>query len=243
MGWSQSRYSVANIYCRILIQGKENNGGEGIPLDAIIHAPNGTQRLHGLARTFQTVLADLQDVEERFDFLIEIAQKSISHFTSQAQPTDPAALETLIYYRSRNRMWRRSVEMYNERTRLMMNLLFSISAQVDNKTNLDIADLTAKIALDTKRDSSSMITIAAVTMVFLPGTFISALFSMVFFNTSTDENGKASLTVTPEWWYFPTITIPLTIIVFAVWQWWRRKREAGGRKADVNVSEKRNVTA
>ena len=70
-------------------------------------------------------------------------------------------------------MWRRSVEMYNERTRLMMNLLFSISAQVDNKTNLDIADLTAKIALDTKRDSSSMITIAAVTMVFLPGTFIS----------------------------------------------------------------------
>ena len=54
-----------------------------------------------------------------------------------------------------------------------MNLLFSIAAQVDNKTNLDIADLTAKIALDTKRDSSSMITIAAVTMVFLPGTFIS----------------------------------------------------------------------
>ena len=153
-------------------QTQENNGGEGIPLDAIIHAPNGTQRLHGLARTFQTVLADLQDVEERFDFLIDIGQKYISYATSEVAAPE-SALETLVYYRSRNRMWRRSVEMYNERTRLMMNLLFSISAQVDNKTNLDIADLTAKIALDTKRDSSSMITIAAVTMVFLPGTFIS----------------------------------------------------------------------
>ena len=66
---------------------------------------------------------------------------------------------------------------------------------------------------------------------------------MVFFNTSTDGNGRVSLTVAPQWWYFPTITIPLTIIVFAVWQWWRRKRQAGGSKADSNVKEKRNVTA
>ncbi len=66
---------------------------------------------------------------------------------------------------------------------------------------------------------------------------------MVFFTTGTDENGKASLTVTPQWWYFPTITIPLTIIVFAVWQWWRRKREAVADKADSNRSEKNNVTA
>ena len=173
MGWSQSQYSVAELCTKILIKRKENNDGDGIPLNAIIRAPNGTQSLHRLARTFQTILVDLQDVEERFDFLIDTGQKSISHFTSQAQPTDPAALETLVYYRSQNRMRRRSVEMYNERTRLMTNLLFSISAEVDNKTNLDIADLTAKIALDTKRDSSSMITIAAVTMVFLPGTFIS----------------------------------------------------------------------
>ena len=241
MGWSYFRYIVKDICNKLLIKTKESSGGEGIRLDAIIHAPNGTQRLHSLARIFQTVLVDLQDVEERFDFLIDIGQKYVSYTTSQV-PTSHSALETLVYYRSRNRMWRRSVEMYNERTRLMMNLLFSISAQVDNKTNLDIADLTAKIALDTKRDSSSMITIAAVTMVFLPGTFISALFSMVFFNTSIDGNGRASLTVAPQWWYFPAITIPLTIIVFAVWQWWRRKREAGGSKVDSNVSEKHNVT-
>lgn len=55
----------------------------------------------------------------------------------------------------------------------MMNLFFNIASQVDNRTNLEIANLTSKLAADARRDSSSMITIAAVTMVFLPGTFVS----------------------------------------------------------------------
>lgn len=70
-------------------------------------------------------------------------------------------------------MWIYWVENYRERTKLIMNLFFSIGSQADSRTNLEIADLTSKIAVDAQRDSSSMITLAAVTMVFLPGTFIS----------------------------------------------------------------------
>lgn len=55
----------------------------------------------------------------------------------------------------------------------MMNLFFDIASQVDNRTNLEIANLTSELEADARRDSSSMITIAAVTMVFLPGTFVS----------------------------------------------------------------------
>lgn len=84
-----------------------------------------------------------------------------------------SAIETLAYLQSRICMWIRRVENYKERTKLMINLFFSIASQADNRTNMEIADLTAKIAVDAQRDSSSMITIAAVTMVFLPGTFIS----------------------------------------------------------------------
>ncbi|KAL8993573.1 MAG: hypothetical protein Q9169_006241 [Polycauliona sp. 2 TL-2023] len=96
---------------------------------------------------------------------------------------------------------------------------------MDSRTNLEIANLTSKIARDAQRDSSSMITIAAVTMVFLPGTFISAVFSMAFFNAGTDENGKATLEVSPLVWYFPAVTIPLTILVLLVWEFWRRRRQ------------------
>lgn len=51
--------------------------------------------------------------------------------------------------------------------------LFHRANQEENRTNTRIANLTAKIAQRTQRDSASMITIAAVTMFFLPGTFIS----------------------------------------------------------------------
>jgi hypothetical protein len=51
--------------------------------------------------------------------------------------------------------------------------LFHRANQEENRTNTRIANLTAKIAQRTQRDSGSMITIAAVTMFFLPGTFVS----------------------------------------------------------------------
>ncbi|KAK3174740.1 hypothetical protein OEA41_001986 [Lepraria neglecta] len=219
----------------------ENNGGEGIPLHSIIHTPHGTQRLHSLSRSLQTIIADLYDLDERLDFLIQTSKTYGSLARSKLTLTDSAA-ETIIFFKSRNCIWKRWVENYNERTRLMMNLFFSIASQVDNRTNLQIAELTSKISMEAKRDSSSMITIAAVTMVFLPGTFISAIFSMVFFNTATDINGKANLIVSPQWWYFPTITIPLTIIVFILWQWWRRQREAGTDHAGLKKSKNQDTS-
>lgn len=157
-------------------------------------------------------------------------------------------------------MWMRWVDNYRERTMLMINLFFSIASQADSRTNLEVADLTAKIAVDAQRDSSSMITIAAVTMVFLPGTFISvglnpdlgtsdcslmllkAIFSMAFFNAGTDEHGKATLEVSPLWWYFPTITIPLTILVFVIWEVWRRKRQATAGLAGKQAQEQPPTT-
>jgi len=64
-----------------------------------------------------------------------------------------------------------------------------------------------------------MITIAAVTMIFLPGTFISAILSTTFF-----DYGEDGLHVSTKWWVLLATTIPLTIVVFAVWLGWRWKR-------------------
>ena len=51
-----------------------------------------------------------------------------------------------------------------------------------------------------------------------------ALFSMVFFDTRPNGNGSESILVGSQWWLFPAITIPLTIVVFAVWVFWQRYR-------------------
>jgi len=69
-----------------------------------------------------------------------------------------------------------------------------------------------------------MITMAAVTMFFLPGTFVSAIFSMVFFNIDVKQNGEDRFNVSNKFWYFAVVTVPLTLGVFIVWIAWRRWR-------------------
>jgi hypothetical protein len=64
-----------------------------------------------------------------------------------------------------------------------------------------------------------MITIAAVTMFFLPGTFISAILSTTFF-----DYGTAGLSVSKQWWILPATTIPLMVVVFGVWLGWQYMR-------------------
>ncbi|KAI4241506.1 MAG: hypothetical protein LQ352_007426 [Teloschistes flavicans] len=113
----------------------------------------------------KSIAGDLTDFDERLTFLIGLGNTCRSISTTQ---TSLSAIETLVYFQSRNRIWKRWVEHYNERARLMINLFFNIGTQVDSRTNLEIANLTSKIAVDAHRDSSSMITIAAVTMIFLP---------------------------------------------------------------------------
>ncbi|PPR01784.1 hypothetical protein CVT24_001711 [Panaeolus cyanescens] len=88
-----------------------------------------------------------------------------------------------------------------------------------------------------------MITIAAVTMFFLPGSFVSALFSMVFFDTQSNESGQTKLSVAPQWWLFPSVTIPLTAAVFAVWLIWQRRRTSvDGLLPNIEISDDQQLT-
>lgn len=83
-----------------------------------------------------------------------------------------------------------------------------------------------------------MITIAAVTMLFLPGTFICAILSTTFF-----DFGETGLQVSSQWWVLLAATIPLTIMVFGIWLGWQRMRrqnqqlKAAVRKFNLQKSE------
>jgi hypothetical protein len=62
---------------------------------------------------------------------------------------------------------------------------------------------------------------------------------MVFFNSKANESGSEFLIVGRQWWLFPAITIPLTILVFAIWAAWRKYRiRVDGQRLGVdNVTE------
>lgn len=83
-----------------------------------------------------------------------------------------------------------------------------------------------------------MITLAAVTMLFLPGTFICAVLSTTFF-----DFGEERLQVSGQWWVLLAVTVPLTAVVFGVWLGWQRMRRqsqqlrAALKKLELQKSE------
>ena len=48
---------------------------------------------------------------------------------------------------------------------------------------------------------------------------------MVFFNYGVDGNGQETFQVSSRLWLFFVVTIPLTLLVSGVYQYWRRQRE------------------
>ncbi|KAH6872932.1 hypothetical protein BKA58DRAFT_456590 [Alternaria rosae] len=189
-----------------------------------------TIELHQLARSWLTLRQDSQDLYAQLHFLRESYVKYKGAVGTSAKlwsldQTDMCeSFDMLISACDTCSRW---TSVYHERTSLRINLLFQLSNQRDSKTNIKIADATADVALLTQRDSASMITIAAVTMLFLPGTFISAILSTTFF-----DYGDEGLRISKRWWILPASTIPLTIVVFAIWLGWRylRFKKLGNEK-------------
>jgi len=81
-----------------------------------------------------------------------------------------------------------------------------------------------------QKDSSSMKTIAMMTLLFLPASAISTVFGSQFFDFSGD-NGR--FRVAPMFWLYWVITIPVTIFVLGFWQWYYRRAKKKLMLSDV----------
>lgn len=98
--------------------------------------------------------------------------------------------------------------------------VYNLMAQRDTKATIRLAMDSQRLGTASLRDSSSMKTIAGMTLIFLPPTFICSFFSMSFF--SFEETGAKSI-----WIYFATAA-PLTALVTLSWivyTSWRRKAD------------------
>ncbi|KAF9697213.1 hypothetical protein EKO04_004933 [Ascochyta lentis] len=172
-----------------------------------------TRSLHKMVRHWLGLRQDCEDLLAQLHFLhetcIKIAGKRGKDWIWDRTADAGESFDVLI---SQCDICVRWTQVYHDRTQTRINLLFHLANQ---RTAAD----TAKIAEQTQRDSASMITIAAVTMLFLPGTFICTILSTTFFDFG--ENG---LQVSSQWWFLLAATIPLTVVVFGVWVGWQRMR-------------------
>lgn len=85
------------------------------------------------------------------------------------------------------------------------------------QASLELGEVTRQIAEDSKRDSTSMKAIAAVTMCFLPGTFAASLFAMPVFRWNEPSGNDV---INHRIWVYWAVTIPLTALTISLYWLW-----------------------
>ncbi|KAL5342086.1 hypothetical protein BJX70DRAFT_336404 [Aspergillus crustosus] len=94
----------------------------------------------------------------------------------------------------------------------------SLNDRHQNEINLAFNLVNQGFGHDARSDSNMMKTVAVVSMVYLPGTFVSGMFGTNFFSFQADP-GNTWLTA-DEFWIYWAVTIPLTLATMAVWAIW-----------------------
>lgn len=77
-----------------------------------------------------------------------------------------------------------------------------------------------------------MKTLAFITALFLPGTFIASLFSTNMFDwkPSLSYGPEQSPTMSPFFWVYWVVTVPLTSLVLMGWFWWYKRADTAHRQ-------------
>ncbi|KAJ9165615.1 hypothetical protein NKR19_g208 [Coniochaeta hoffmannii] len=97
----------------------------------------------------------------------------------------------------------------------LIDTVYTLLAQRDNYLSLDVA-------FHSRRDSTDMRTIAAVTMFFLPGMFTATLFSTSFFDF---QSSTIAGMLSPYHWIYWSTTAASTLAVLAFWFFYSHKNK------------------
>jgi hypothetical protein len=136
-----------------------------------------TWNLHHLAQDMHILAEYYADAESKLEFLIQAysAYRDSSWATGKTDPAvmkqDLSHLEAMKWRTNVSKRW---IVDYKDRVNIRINHVFHVS-------NQEQAMATAAIARDAARESSSMGTVAAVTLFFLPPMFVCAIFGMDIF--------------------------------------------------------------
>jgi hypothetical protein len=98
--------------------------------------------------------------------------------------------------------------------------LYNFVAQAGNELN-------ARIAATTSLDSAAMKTLAFVTTIFLPLSFVASLFSIPVFDwqASSEDGSSDHSVVSSRFWIYWVVSIPLTAATLVGWRlWWNHQK-------------------
>lgn len=138
--------------------------------------------------------------------------------------------ERLAFYEQTISSFRHRMLSTKDRLSNEINLSFNRIAQLDAVQTLQISGKSLE-------DSRTMKKIAFLSFFFLPATFVSAIFSTSFFNFSPEAR---RWTVSHMFWVYWVVTIPVTILMPVLWNYWQpaeEKQEGGDVGSEMSGTE------
>ncbi|KAK6514401.1 hypothetical protein TWF506_008795 [Arthrobotrys conoides] len=95
------------------------------------------------------------------------------------------------------------------------------------EANSKESETMTQIAVSTQKDGQSMKVLAFLTMLYLPGAFVSSIFGWSIISFDVSDDGSQQLVVAKQWWLFVISTLALTIATMLgclLWIWFSQKK-------------------
>jgi hypothetical protein len=189
-----------------------------------------SMQLHDLSDFVIKIRRYLRYLDQYNTFMLrENAQAPVTLIPRQDEMAE--SLQSLVSYVA---IWTLKNEAMAEQVANQAFALNSFIMRDDADMSLKIAKDGRMLAVESKRDSASMKTIAIVSMIFLPGTFVASFFAMPMFDWNMPAGHNVS---SRSFWIYWTVVGPLTILVFALWQsgliykrWIEKKQDAAAMR-------------
>ncbi|KAK4163276.1 hypothetical protein QBC43DRAFT_319820 [Cladorrhinum sp. PSN259] len=126
--------------------------------------------------------------------------------------------------------------MLELRCKSQIDIIFAKMAQEDNI-------LTARMAVTSTRDSSSLKALAVITALFMPGDFMASIFGMSMWESWDGQDPSHKTALPPRFWLYFQVSIPLTIIILVLWRaWWVSQDRFFRQHLSKELSEERYWT-
>ncbi|KAK2770759.1 hypothetical protein CKAH01_04266 [Colletotrichum kahawae] len=175
------------------------------------------QRLHDTAR-------HAIRVSETLELAVEAARQIlVQHGTTKAEwsgaQPDAAWKRAWNHANGRLLFFEDMLGSLKERSASNKARLFNEIALAFNMVAQSDARASVNIGRAAQQDSEAMKTVAFLTLLFLPATFVSAVFSTTFFEF---DSGSGEWLMSDKFWVYWVVAIPVTIVTALMWYHWQR---------------------
>jgi len=130
--------------------------------------------------------------------------------------------------------YRSQIDAYTENAKFLLKRSSGTAQQLSDTLafkNQDVAQsqngYMLKLTMSTVDDSATVRVVTLVTLIYLPFSFMASVFGMNFFRMNNSNN----VVISPEFWIYVVISIPITVVTMMCWRWWKWRQDAIREKA------------